>query len=72
MNLEEFESVYIRTLALLMLARIDGKSPVEYLTEEKGKQELVRRLSLTMIKDQMDTYSDTIKMLRNEIRRLTK
>lgn len=55
-----------------MLARIDGKSPVEYLTEEKGKQELVRRLSLTMIKDQMDTYSDTIKMLRNEIRRLTK
>lgn len=70
MDLREFEPVYIRTLALLMLARIDGKSPVEYLLEEKEKQELVRRLSLTMIKDQMDTYSETIKMLRNEIRRM--
>lgn len=68
MDRQEFEHSFIRTLALLMLARIDGKSPVEYLTEEKEKQELVRRLSLTMIKNNMDTYNETMNMLRQQLR----
>lgn len=29
-------------LPMLMLARVDGKSPVEYLTDEKKKQQLIR------------------------------
>lgn len=67
MDHQEFEHTYIRTLALLMLARVDGKSPVEYLTEEKEKQETVRQLSKTMIKDHINTYDETANLLRETL-----
>jgi aminoglycoside phosphotransferase (APT) family kinase protein len=37
-----FEARAVRLLLMLMLARVDGKSPVEYLLGQTGKQELVR------------------------------
>jgi hypothetical protein len=39
---DAFERRAAQLLPALMLARVDGKSPVEYLTEE-GRREVVRR-----------------------------
>lgn len=64
----EFESCYVRTLALLMLARIDGKSPVEYLAGEEEKQGLVRRLSYQMIEGGMESFQAVRQILEKEIR----
>jgi len=44
----EFESMTIRHLGGLMLARIDGKSPVEYIVDENSK-ERVRRLGKSVL-----------------------
>ncbi len=45
-----------RLLPMLMLARIDGKSPVEYLNVARREQ--VRALSLTKISNPVDTLDD--------------
>ncbi|MFA0776315.1 MAG: hypothetical protein PVTTEEND_000029, partial [Candidatus Fervidibacter sp.] len=50
----ERERDAVRTLAMLMLARVDGKSPVEYLTDE-GKQ-TVRQISRQLIADGVDDF----------------
>ncbi len=44
------EARVVRLLPMLMLARIDGKSPVEYITEME-KQELIRRFAAEIIPD---------------------
>ena len=44
-------------LGCLMLARIDGKSPVEYITDEPTK-EIVRRVSLFVIHEQPATMAE--------------
>lgn len=49
-GLSWFEAASVRHLAFLMLARVDGKSPAEYLDE--GKREAVRRLALRLIDEQ--------------------
>ena len=41
-------------LPALLLARVDGKSPVEYLTEE-GSRELVRRVAASLLQRPADT-----------------
>ena len=46
--LKFFEAATVRHLGCLMLARMDGKSPVEYITEERLK-EVVRRVALRII-----------------------
>ena len=48
MDAKELETAYIRLLALLFLARVDGKSPAEYITEEADR-ELIRRIAFEMI-----------------------
>ena len=40
--LAELEARAVRLLLLLMLARVDGKSPVEYLAERPDKQRQIR------------------------------
>jgi aminoglycoside phosphotransferase (APT) family kinase protein len=40
----DFEARACRLLAAMLLARVDGKSPVEYLTEER-QRDLVRRMA---------------------------
>ena len=42
-----FEAASVRHLAFLMLARVDGKSPAEYL--DQGRREAVRGLALRLI-----------------------
>ncbi|MGZ4297321.1 MAG: phosphotransferase [Solirubrobacteraceae bacterium] len=42
------ETAVVAELGCLLLARIDGKSPVEYITEERGKEQ-VRELASALI-----------------------
>ena len=50
-----FESSAVRHLAFLMLARIDGKSPVEYLKSDDTRG-AVRKLALRLIEDRPRTF----------------
>lgn len=64
---EEKEQLEARVAALLpalMLARVDGKSPVEYL--EKITQETVRQLTIPLIKNPVSSISDVIGALANK------
>ena len=63
MSKEEFEPVFVKTLAILMLARIDGKSPVEYLVGNEAKQNLVRKISIEMMESNVSSF----KVARNII-----
>lgn len=51
--LRYFEAATARHLGLLLLARVDGKSPVEYLTEQ-GQRDRVRRAAKGMIRDRVE------------------
>ncbi len=59
MNAEELEQSFVRLLAMMLLARVDGKSPVEYLTEESDKQ-LVRNLAYHIVNEKVTTYAMVI------------
>jgi hypothetical protein len=48
-----FEASTARHLGLLLLARVDGKSPVEYLTDEKRRDQ-VRRTAKAIIRGRLD------------------
>ena len=52
-------------LGCLMLARIDGKSPVEYITDEPTK-EIVRRVSLFVLHEQSSTMEDIYTYIAGE------
>jgi 5-methylthioribose kinase len=52
--LRYFEAATARHLGLLLLARVDGKSPVEYLTD-KGVREQVRQTAKRMIRDRVES-----------------
>lgn len=67
MDKDEFESAYVRTLAFLMLARIDGKSPVEYLVGQEEKQNIVRELSLNMIGHGTAKFEDALKQIKDRL-----
>lgn len=55
---ENLEGRTARLLPALLLARIDGKSPVEYLTEQADK-ELVRSFALQMLCNPQNTVQAT-------------
>lgn len=54
MDKAELEECTARTLAFLMLARVDGKSPVEYITQPQEKDQ-VRRVALELLKRGVQT-----------------
>lgn len=56
----------VQTLAFLFLARVDGKSPVEYL-KEKTDQEIVRMAALKMIRNDVRSYDQVIAILKEFI-----
>ena len=56
MDTTELEQSFVKLLAMLLLARVDGKSPVEYLTEKSDKQ-LVRDLAYHIINEKLTTYA---------------
>lgn len=56
---DELEALAVQQLAWLMLARVDGKSPIEYITEESDKQS-IRYASYEILHNQMKTYQEVI------------
>ena len=52
----------IRVLSLLFLARVDGKSPVEYITEEKDR-ELIRTLSYELIQARVTNFNEVASLI---------
>ncbi len=53
---QALEARICRLLPALMLARVDGKSPVEYLDEPARKQ--VRAMAISLIRDPSETLDD--------------
>jgi 5-methylthioribose kinase len=62
-----FETMTVRHLGALMLARIDGKSPAEYLRDE-GTRERVRRVAKWILLRQPQELVEVIDMVLGEIR----
>ena len=60
------EANTVRTLAFLFLARVDGKSPAEYITEEDDKN-FIRRVSYTMVRDNLKTYEDVASLMLHSL-----
>jgi len=67
MDKAELESVYVKVLMLLMIARVDGKSPVEYLTDEADK-DLVRRCARAVISDGTGSFERAAGIIKKMIR----
>ena len=65
---DELEAETRLQLGCLMLARIDGKSPVEYITDEPTK-ETVRRVSLAILHDQPATMDEICARIGEETAR---
>ena len=55
------EADCLKILAMMMIARIDGKSPVEYITEEKTKQ-LVRDMAFKLFKSDIENYHEAAEL----------
>jgi len=66
MDKTALEESYLKLLPLLMIARVDGKSPVEYLTEPADK-ELVRTMAYALINNQVLRREDMLKLIREHI-----
>jgi len=58
-SLADFETMTVRHLGALMLARIDGKSPVEYIRDEPTK-ERARRFSKWLMLEGIQSLEDTM------------
>lgn len=63
-----FEHMTIRHLGALMLARIDGKSPVEYIQNDKTKQR-VRNLAKYILLEPPSNMRELIAVISNEFDR---
>ncbi len=64
-DMDELKTEGVRVLTALMLARVDGKSPVEYLTEE-GRVK-VRRLARSMILDGVDSFDEVFQRVEGAV-----
>lgn len=64
------EARVCRLLAALMLARIDGKSPVEYLDETRREQ--VRQLAIPLINSPAATLCEFVDELKSRLKELDK
>lgn len=53
----------VRVLALLFLARVDGKSPVEYITDDSDKA-LIRKISYSIVKSNRSTFKQVEGLFR--------
>ena len=66
MDAAELDKRFVRLLALLFLARVDGKSPAEYITEDEDKA-LIRKIAYRMIDEKVEDYKSVIKLVKEEI-----
>ena len=61
-----FEERACAFLGVFLLARIDGKSPVEYITEDKDKT-FVRRIGRTILEKKLLTFSQISDLWKQEL-----
>lgn len=66
---DALQRTYIRLQALMLLARVDGKSPAEYITEEKDK-ELLRACAFEIVNAKIESFENAISMIENKITRI--
>ena len=66
MDAAMLEAQTIRVLGLLLLARVDGKSPAEYITKEEDKR-AVRSLALEICAVQPHTYAELVQLFRTHV-----
>src|SRR3989442_6799779 len=59
-----FERMTVRHLGGLMLARIDGKSPVEYIQDEETKEQ-VRRVAKRILLERPERLEEAVTMVRH-------
>ena len=64
------ESRVCRLLPALMLARVDGKSPVEYLND--AEKNIVRAISKSLLKTPADTISEFANRVSDDLKELNK
>jgi 5-methylthioribose kinase len=62
------EDFTVRVLAALMLARVDGKSPVEYLNESDRAK--VRQTSCKLIESRVDNFEELMNQVNKDIVKL--
>jgi 5-methylthioribose kinase len=67
MNAALLERNTIKTLALLFLSRVDGKSPAEYITEESDKN-LIRQISYHVLQNDIATYRQLVRYFLEELK----
>jgi hypothetical protein len=60
------EKAAVLTLAFLFLARVDGKSPAEYITQEEDKT-LIRQISFEMLNGRMGSFDEVISLVKNVV-----
>ncbi|MDR1317721.1 MAG: phosphotransferase, partial [Spirochaetales bacterium] len=65
-NAQEMETLTVRTLAFLFLARVDGKSPAEYITAEKDKN-LIRKIARVILKENLKSFEEVISLVKAEL-----
>ncbi len=64
--LATLEAHTVRTLAFLFLARMDGKSPAEYITADGDKQ-FIRKVSRAMVRDNLKSYEQVVDLMLHSI-----
>ena len=64
---DRLEADTVRTLALLFLARVDGKSPAEYITDDADKA-MIRALSYQILADGMTTFDQVADLVWHALR----
>jgi hypothetical protein len=54
---------FVSLLGMLMLARVDGKSPVEYLVDDDEKKHLVRKIAAILMESGITDYKEAIDVI---------
>ena len=70
LDANNLEGETVSQMGCLMLARIDGKSPVEYI-EDPATQDLVRSIASTLLIQSVTTLADAIGVVTNHLARFT-
>ncbi|QDR82474.1 phosphotransferase family protein [Sporomusa termitida] len=60
----------VKTLALLFLSRVDGKSPAEYITAGSD-QDSIRKISYYLLQNDVQTYRSLIRYVGQELKIMT-
>ena len=60
MDSAQLERDYLRVLPFIVLARVDGKSPAEYITEEADK-DMLRAIGFRLVEARLERFEDMIR-----------